>query len=131
MRRRASAIIIKDKRMLFVSDDGSWYWTPGGRIEDGEDYNTALEREIEEELGVSVKSMEHYTLYQYPEEDTVNFRAPAGEESCFITEIDENILPQAEIKIIKWATKNEILELPILQSMKENVIQKLIKDNYL
>ena len=53
---RASAIIIKDNKILFIhrKKNGEEYWVfPGGGIEDGESGNEAVVREIKEETGLT------------------------------------------------------------------------------
>ena len=52
-RYRAGAIIVKDKRMLFVkSKFGGYYYMLGGCVHLGEDSKTCIEREVFEETGV-------------------------------------------------------------------------------
>jgi len=132
VRSRVSALIIKDERLLLVSDDGSWYWTPGGRKEAGEDDLTTLYRELEEELCTRPEKIDFYKKYSYPAgEKTANFVAPEGEEADYIVTISDEITPSAEVKIAKWFTAKEAMELPLLQSFKTNVIESLIKDGLL
>ncbi len=65
MTERVSArvlLIDEASRVLLVSsrdpDDGILVWyTPGGRVEDGEDLRTAAMREIEEETGIALDDM--------------------------------------------------------------------------
>ena len=53
MRKRAGALIIKDSKLLLISEGGQqFFWTPGGGLEIGESYITALRRELLEELNV-------------------------------------------------------------------------------
>ncbi len=46
---------------------GMWEF-PGGKVEDGENYENALQREIREELGVEIKNLQQLRPeeYQYP-----------------------------------------------------------------
>lgn len=49
-------LIVQNKKLLFVSDDGHYWYLPGGRVEFGENLDTCLEREIYEETGFIVKT---------------------------------------------------------------------------
>jgi len=61
MIRVAAGIVVKDGRILIArrkkgqSHAGLWEF-PGGKIEQGETPQECLERELEEELGISVKA---------------------------------------------------------------------------
>jgi 8-oxo-dGTP diphosphatase len=47
------AIIIRDRKILFVKDNEDIGWSlPGGGVDHGEDLNTALMRELSEEINV-------------------------------------------------------------------------------
>lgn len=55
----AHAIIIRDEKFLAVRELGKPYWKlPGGEIEQGETPETALERELHEEIAITVYSAE-------------------------------------------------------------------------
>ena len=57
---KSAAIIIKDRSVLFLREKNFLYWiTPGGKIEEGETPEEALNREIMEELSVKVKIIEN------------------------------------------------------------------------
>lgn len=132
MRERISALIIKDKKLLLVSSDGSWYWTPGGRREVGEDDQTTLYRELDEELNIVPEKTELYKKYYYPAgEKTANFVAPEGEETDYIVTFSGRINPSAEVKIAEWFSGEEAMRIPLLKSFKENIIESLIKDGLL
>jgi 8-oxo-dGTP pyrophosphatase MutT (NUDIX family) len=51
---RVGAIVIRSGHVLLTRNVSEDYWfTPGGRVEIGESAQTAIEREITEELGVN------------------------------------------------------------------------------
>src|SRR3989344_6656545 len=53
---KAGGILIKDRKFLVTRSRGKdIFYAPGGRIEQGEDPETALVRELEEELSIRVK----------------------------------------------------------------------------
>ena len=58
---RVAAIIIKERKILLVTGyKGTFYWTPGGRMEEKEAQEDCLKRELLEELSVTLTSMKHY-----------------------------------------------------------------------
>lgn len=76
MRNRVGGIYVKDNKMLLVHrirevDDGvrEYYVLPGGGVEDGEDFNTTLLREIKEEIGVDVVKYSDDIKYSLEDKD--------------------------------------------------------------
>ncbi|MEI6266966.1 MAG: NUDIX domain-containing protein [bacterium] len=128
---RVSALVIRDKKLLLVSDDKKWYWTPGGRIEAGETLVQAIERELEEEINVKTSKIEEYFSYTFEPEQTAGGMSKHGKEDNFLVEIDGEINPGAEINHFSWHTADEILDMPILNSFKEKIIKRLVKDGLL
>ena len=58
MPKRVRAIIVINGKVVLIKrlkDRQEYYVFPGGGVENGEDNNSALERECREELGVEVK----------------------------------------------------------------------------
>jgi len=72
--RVTAAIIVRDGRVLIAQrplggrHPGEWEF-PGGKIESGESPQQCLARELDEELGVTVKVGEHLASvrYSYPD----------------------------------------------------------------
>lgn len=63
-KNRAGGIIIENDKVLLIHrivDSAQFYVFPGGRVEDGENYEQAVVREIREELGVKSRIRKHFT----------------------------------------------------------------------
>ncbi len=62
---RVRAIIIDQDRMLFmktIKKDTTYWFLPGGGVEEGETHEVALIRECKEELGVDVLVKEYFDI---------------------------------------------------------------------
>lgn len=61
------AVIIKDGKLLMCVNNGKipFYFLPGGHIEHGESAAYALERELEEELGLVCTSQRFLGCFEY------------------------------------------------------------------
>jgi len=51
----ARGLVVQNSRLLFVSDDGYYWYPPGGRLEGYEDLRTCVAREVYEETGFVVQ----------------------------------------------------------------------------
>ena len=88
---RAAALLVNRDRLLLHRLRGDDFWTlPGGRVEAGEDGETALRRELREELGETVGAMRLAHLVEgfFPTEAdgpyhelAMHFLAPIGDDS--------------------------------------------------
>jgi 8-oxo-dGTP pyrophosphatase MutT (NUDIX family) len=88
MRHTVRAIILKDKHVLLVTGHGAgFYWTPGGKVENGESIIQTLHREIKEELGVTIKEYSHYYSFKYRNQEVDNFLVTINEEIKVSNEI--------------------------------------------
>ncbi|WP_420706923.1 NUDIX hydrolase [Streptomyces sp. NRRL F-2664] len=86
-RRRVAAVIIRDGCVLMVRErgpgstgrhDGPEYWTlPGGGLEEGEDPEDAVRREVAEEVGLRALAVRF--AYEAP--------YPSGWTTCFRVEV--------------------------------------------
>ncbi|MBS3099575.1 NUDIX hydrolase [Candidatus Pacearchaeota archaeon] len=64
MRKRVAAIIIEDKKILLVRDNWADFFSlPGGLVEEDENPEIALYRELEEELKIKVEILKLYHSY--------------------------------------------------------------------
>ena len=100
MRNTARAIIIKDKKLLLVTGHGAdFFWTPGGKIENDESAETALLRELKEELTITHCNLEAYNDYEIDEQRVTNF----------IVTSDDTIVPANEISDIFYFSKEDFM----------------------
>lgn len=63
------ALVVKDGKILLVKESpelsGKWE-LPGGGLDFGEEIQEGLRREVEEEMGVKIKSIEDRPMYAWP-----------------------------------------------------------------
>ncbi len=122
MRESARALIIKDRKLLLVTNqEVSLYWSPGGGIEAGETPEQALARELTEELGVKVAEARLYMQEELPQYHK--------KFEYFLTTVDGEITPANEVESFRWFSRAD------LQSKKypvtpwlDKAIRKLIDD---
>ena len=119
----AAIIINKDK--VFATQRGygefkdGWEF-PGGKIENGETPEQALEREIQEELETKIKVKEKIDTVEY---DYPNFHLSMD---CFICNIIEGDLVLKEHEAAKWLSKDELYSVNWLPA-DEGLIEKIKK----
>jgi 8-oxo-dGTP pyrophosphatase MutT (NUDIX family) len=104
---KSSLLIIKNGKVLFTKEhEKDRYFTPGGKIEDGETEEDALVREVKEELGVdlikpSLKFFAEFEDVATLERDTIlNLR-------FYIGEISGEIKPSTDIEELKWFGRDD------------------------
>ncbi len=121
LRRRASAVIIKDNRILMVKilDQGkSWWCLPGGTIEPGETPEQAILRELREELNLQAKPRQRLYEVPMPDEAGVDFGIlvdPPSDEP--ILGIDRAVVDWA------WCSLDEVSD-----SWQVKEIKKMLAD---
>lgn len=119
----AAIIINKDK--VFATQRGygefkdGWEF-PGGKIEEGETPEQALEREIQEELETKIQVNEKIDTVEY---DYPNFHLSMD---CFICNIIEGNLILKEHEAAKWLSKDELYSVNWLPA-DEGLIEKIKK----
>ncbi len=122
---RISAVIIKDRKILLVSDDSNIFWTPGGKVERAETHQETLDRELCEELQIRLLSLRQYFSYVifHP------LKKDNQQVYCYLVEYDGDIFPSHEIIRYGWFSKNDLP--PLLDSVKNVLIPRLIEDGLL
>lgn len=112
--RIAAAVIMRsDGATLLVRKRGtSTFMQPGGKIDGNESPLEALQRELLEELGLSIRPDEAEYLG--------NFRAPAANEPAstvtadlFRVVVNERVQVQAEIEEARWVDANSCRDLEL------------------
>ncbi len=129
-RQRATAIIIQDKKILLVRDElASFFSMPGGMIETGEDQQSALAREVEEEIGVPIVSASPYLSF-----DLINqtYNVPQTDHAYMVT-ISETPVCSHEICELGWYSKDDILsqKIKVPPVFLTKLVPKLINENFL
>ena len=118
MRHTIRGIIIKDKKVLLVTGhNADFYWTPGGGVETGETIEETLRREIREELGVTITSLEPYYSYEDHDQNVDNF----------LIEIEGDIKTGSEITGTTWYSSD--LTIKLSNGFRTMVLSRLLKGN--
>lgn len=128
-RTRIAGIIIQDGKMLMLKGKGyKELWTPGGKIKERESDEECLRRELQEEIGVSLISLNFFGEYLGH-----SFYQPkiALTERVYLVTINGEIKPDAEIEDFIWLTKNDFATRQYLMIADDQgrVIPDLIKAN--
>jgi ADP-ribose pyrophosphatase YjhB (NUDIX family) len=116
MRKRATAVIIRNSSVLLVRDKGSHHFSlPGGAVKRGEPVVSAAAREVFEELGlhvINVKRLPH-----------CDFRGSVSEHAVCLVEVNgEPHLEGHELeKFIWWDMKKP---LPVFAHVK-SILRKI------
>ncbi len=124
--RRISGIIIQDGKILMLKGKGSQeFSTPGGGVEEGENDEACLRRELKEEIGVDLTASRFVT--EYSASSFHNPKVILNVKVCLAT-ISGIIKPDREIESFVWMSKEDFNSnrYPIVTSIKEKAIPYLI-----
>lgn len=116
MRHNSRAIIIQDKKLLLVTGyNAGYYWTPGGGVEEGETPMQALDREVNEELGVKITSSKWFMTFKYGTQLV----------TVFIVEIKDSFKANGEISDYIWYQRGD--KIPVSGRLRYKLIPELIR----
>lgn len=129
--KKSTAIIIKDKKILLVTNKErqSFFWTPGGKLNDEETPEQALRRELKEELNIEVtKETFYFTYLSDIEEDS-----KPREVYCYFVEYIGEPTCQAEIEKMLWISREDFESGSIIlqNGVKLHLVPRLINDKLL
>ena len=127
----AGLLVITISKLLltFSKNKKAWY-LPGGKIDKGEDSETALVREIKEELSLDLKK-ENLNFYCHITAEAFGEQNLLMEQDCFLYELEEEIKPSNEIEAVKYFTFEEYLQEEIQVIGVVNVFENLKNDQLL
>lgn len=126
-RIRIAAMIIKDCKLLLVKTNKyKEYWTPGGKLEEGESEVECLRRELSEELNVKLTSAQFFKKYvskSFYDKNAITINV------AYTANISGEPKVGKEINSYIWMSKNEFenSKYPLIPSEREEVIPDLIK----
>ena len=113
-RPRAFGALIRDGRILMIKHehDGRVYWTlPGGGVEEGETFETAVVREVHEETGLVVTVRRLLWRSEDGEFNEAAFLLDEGERKEASVGSDPELLSHEQmIKEVRWFTLKEMAD---------------------
>ena len=116
MKRVVAALIVRDDKILVCQRTRhqtmplKWEF-PGGKIEDGEHPRAALERELEEELGI------HATIAEQASRIRHEYKSGSSVElSFFVVREYEGLLENRIFRDMQWARPEELPTFDFLEA---------------
>ena len=99
----AGLIVIKDRKLLLAfSNNKQAFYLPGGKADQGESTENALQREVREELNVALdpEKVRFYTHITAPAFGELN--GIIMEQDCFLYDLHQQPTPSAEIGDLRY-----------------------------
>ncbi len=127
-------LCVRDGKLLMVREaeslSGKWE-LPGGGLDFGEDFRTAFEREVEEEMGLKVTKMSAQPLYAWTHryEKRRDMDWYYSLVLAFRVEFEDlNITPSAECEAIEFFSMDELRSMKLTGQMSYLVEMLKLED---
>ncbi len=105
----AGQILLQQRSLKLTDNPGKWDQSAGGHVDEGEDYQTAAIREVQEELGV--------TLVDLKMVGKIYIERPANDDflrrfqTIYVAQYDGPLHPdKKEVAKVQWFSPNKIRE---------------------
>ncbi|RJQ19946.1 NUDIX domain-containing protein [Candidatus Woesearchaeota archaeon] len=125
---KIGAFVIRDKKVLVcrkAKDD--FYISLGGKIEDGEDYETCLLREVQEETGCTATNIRYLTTCHGTVHGAENKTIKMDCYLCDLT-AEPKINPNDHIVEHRWISREYQMQgIKVASLLEKHVIPELIK----
>jgi 8-oxo-dGTP diphosphatase len=131
MRNRAAAIIIQNEKLLVIhrqKPGEDYFKLPGGGVELDESFEEACIREVKEETGLDVISLQLVYKYLYR----------GSEEICFLARVplDEPVLGGSEAKrhspvnsyTLEWVNAGQLAEINLLPAAARKICLEIMQE---
>jgi 8-oxo-dGTP diphosphatase len=126
---RVGAILIKDKKLLVSRDaDEDYFKSPGGKVDPGETPESAIIRELKEEVGlnISTKDLQLFGTFYVDAHDNSGLKVRM--DTFLVNKWSQEPKPASdEIADITWITHEALTEMKLGKVFQTFVIPELKK----
>ena len=121
IKKCVGVVLYNDEGKIFLMSSPKWKWwiVPGGRIEQGETEEQALQREIREELQIEISNI--VKVGEVIKPPSLDFKDPTMTFHFvdFVAKASQiKIVPNHEISEYGWDTIEEVFKLPLMVATK-------------
>lgn len=123
---KAAAVIIRDRRLLVTRTKGKdAFVAPGGKLEGGETPLQALQRELKEELQITIRPEDTEPLGTFYAQAAYAPDSRLRMDVHMIRHYQGELKPAAEVDEIAWITTANEQRLPLGSIFEHDVLPKL------
>ncbi len=133
MRTRATAVIIREGKLLMMHrfNNGEEYWVlPGGGVEEGEDINQAVLRELQEETSIEANLKDNLLEFTDPRGDRHALflcEYVSGEAQLHKDSVEANNKDKKQSYSPEWVEVGRIPELTIYPVEEKDFLTTYLK----